>query len=168
MPMTPEEKRKRERERKRRQRMNAKGSTTLEALPQIGPASSRRRGTEGGTQGGTSGGTGDASAPPPPTGPTNLSAAEELVAELNIATAAARYRVALILQLARDLDEPSAIPQRSSLAAKYTENVDALLAIAKPKERDELDEMRRMFYQGETGGIDDDPEARGRPARKKA
>lgn len=168
MPMTPEEKRKRERERKRRQRMNAKGSATLEALPQIGPASSRRRGTEGGTQGGTSGGTGDASAPPPPTGPTNLSAAEELVAELNIATAAARYRVALILQLARDLDEPSAIPQRSSLAAKYTENVDALLAIAKPKERDELDEMRRMFYQGETGGIDDDPEARGRPARKKA
>ncbi|AQY02048.1 hypothetical protein [Microbacterium foliorum] len=168
MPMTPEEKRKRERERKRRQRMNAKGSATLEALPQIGPASGRRRGTEGGTQGGTSGGTGDASAPPPPTGPTNLSAAEELVAELNIATAAARYRVALILQLARDLDEPSAIPQRSSLAAKYTENVDALLAIAKPKERDELDEMRRMFYQGETGGIDDDPEARGRPARKKA
>lgn len=164
MPMTPEEKRKRDRERKRRQRSNAKGSATLEALPQIGPDSSRRRGTQGGTPGGT----GDASAPPPPAGPTNLSAAEELVAELNISTAAARYRVALILQLARDLDEPSAIPQRSSLAAKYTENVDALLAIAKPKERDELDEMRRMFYQGETGGIDDDPEARGRTSRKKA
>lgn len=164
MPMTPEEKRKRDRERKRRQRMNAKGAATLEALPQIGPASTRRRGTDGGTQGGTA----DASAPRPPDGPTNLSAAQDLVGELEITSAAARYRVALILQLARDLDEPSAIPQRSSLAAKYTENVDALLAIAKPKERDELDEMRRLFYQGETGGIDDDPEARSRPARKKA
>ncbi|WP_269320227.1 MULTISPECIES: hypothetical protein [unclassified Microbacterium] len=42
-----------------------------------------------------------------------------------------------------------------------------MLAATKPKERDELDEMRRKFYQGETGCIDDDPEARGRPSRRK-
>lgn len=157
MAMTPEERRKRDRERKRRQRAANPGKPKLEALPQIGPAGR----ADGGTDSGTSA---DASALP-----TNLSAARDLIAELNVTTAAARYRVALILQLARDLDEPTAIPQRASLSARYTENVDALLAIAKPKERDELDELRRSFYTGSVDGIDDDPEApQRRPVRKKA
>jgi hypothetical protein len=158
MAMTPEDRRRRDRERKRRQRAENQAKPKLEALPQIGPAS---RG-DGGTQGGTSSDVADV--------PTNLSAALDLIAELDVKTAAGRYRVALILQLARDLDEPSAIPQRASLSARYTENVDALLAIAKPRERDDLDELRRAFYTGSVDGIDDDPEAptQRRTVRKKA
>ena len=52
------------------------------------------------------------------------------------------------------------------LAGRYTENIDALIAPAKPRERDEL---RRAFYGGGTDDIDDDPEApKQRTVRKKA
>ncbi|MFL2002026.1 hypothetical protein [Microbacterium sp. A1-JK] len=78
-----------------------------------------------------------------------------------------KWRAALVLQLARDIDSPFAIPQRASLAARYAENIEALMAAAKPRERDPLFEMRRAFYQGDVRGIDDDPEAK-RPVRRKA
>ncbi len=153
MPMTPEEKRRRERERKARYRAQQRAKPRLEALPQIGRASGVPSGTEGGTQ---------------PDEITNLSAAREVIESIEVPKVQ-RFRVALILQLARDLDTPQAIPQRASLAARYTENIDALIAAAKPRERDELDELRRAFYSGGVSGIDDDPEASQRRAvRKKA
>lgn len=157
MPMTPEEKRKRDRERKARQRAANREKPKLEALPQIGPGPDAGRGTERGTQGGTSA---DAI-------PSNFDAAREVVAELEV-PARERWRVALVLRLAADLDAPLAIPQRSGLAAKYEASLEALIAAAKPRERDELDELRRRFYTGRTDAVDDDPEARKRPARKKA
>lgn len=157
MAMTPEERRKRDRERKARQRAAAQAKPKLEALPKIGPGSA----ADGGTHGGTTGGTSEFEV-------SNLDAAREVLAELTV-PASLRWRAALILQLARDLDSPLAIPQRSGLAARYTENIDALIAAAKPRERDELDELRRAFYGGGTDGIDDDPEApKQRTVRKKA
>ncbi len=154
MAMTPEEKRERDRLRKRRQRAALKEDRQLEALPRIGRAGTSSSGTESGTSA-------DGVV-------SNFDAAKALVGELDVKTAAGKYRVALILQLARDLDEPSAIPQRASLSARYTENVDALLAIAKPKEVDELDSLRRKFYTGGVDDIDDDPEAPKRSTRRKA
>lgn len=153
MPMTPEERRKRDRERKARQRAANREKPKLEALPQIGPEPGAGRGTERGTSA-------DAI-------PSNLEAAREVVAELEV-PARDRWRVALVLRLAADLDAPLAIPQRSGLAAKYEASLEALIAAAKPRERDELDELRRRFYTGRTDDVDNDPEARKRPARKKA
>lgn len=160
MAMTPEEKRQRERERKRRQRAAARERPKLAALPQIGPGAEG----DGGTQGGTRGGTG---APTDDFDISNADAARAVLRGLTIPESA-KWRAALVLQLARDLDAPMAIPQRAGLAARYTENLDALIAAARPRERDELDELRRAFYSGGTSGIDDDPEAPKRATRKKA
>lgn len=155
MALTPEEKRKRDRERQARYRAAKQEKPTLTALPQIGPSA--------GADGVTPGVTGDG---PPVTSTVNVDALNELLAELTIPTTQ-KPRVALLKTLARDLDTASALPQRASISAKYDEQVDKLIAATKPKERNELDEMRRKFYLGETGGIDDDPEARSRPARRK-
>lgn len=160
MAMTPEEKRQRERERKRRQRAAAREKPKLSALPQIGPAGKTDSGTQGGTRGGTD-------APADDFDISNTDAARAVLRGLTIPESA-KWRAALVLQLARDLDAPMAIPQRAGLAARYTENLDALIAAARPRERDELDELRRAFYSGGTSGIDDDPEAPKRTARKKA
>jgi hypothetical protein len=153
--LTPEEKRQRDRERQARYRAERRAKPKLAALPQIGPAS----GADDVTPGVTAGVTGV-------TPGTNVAALTEMLAELTITTAQ-KPRVALLLTLAHDLDAPGALPQRASISTKYDEQIDKLLAATKPKERDELDEMRMRFYQGETGGIDDDPEARGRPSRRK-
>lgn len=157
MAMSPEEKRKRERERKARQRAAKRDAAVLEALPQIGPRSRSQRGTEGGT-----------SERDELDELSNLAAAKDVVRGLTV-PASAKWRVALILQLAADLDAPLAIPQRAGLAARYAENLDALIAACKPRERDELDELRRKFYSGGVGAIDNDPEApQRRTVRKKA
>ena len=161
MAMSPEEKRERDRARKARQRAAKRDAAVLEALPQIGPGSRAKRGTSGGTQGGT-----------PDRDDlddlSNLGAAKDVIRGLDV-PASARWRLALILQLAQDLDAPLAIPQRAGLAARYEANLEALIADCKPRERDELDELRRSFYQGRTSGLDDDPEAPQRRAvRKKA
>lgn len=155
MALTPEEKRQRDRERQARYRAEKRAKPKLEALPQIGPASGDADVTPSVTDGATG-----------VTPGSNFVALSELLAELTIPTTQ-KPRVALLLTLAQDLDAPGALPQRASISTKYDEQIDKLLAATKPKERDELDEMRRKFYQGETGGIDDDPEARGRPARRK-
>lgn len=157
MAMTPEEKRKRERERKARQRAAKREAAVLEALPQIGPRTRAQHGTDGGTP-----------ARDELDDLSNLSAAKEVIRGLTVPTAS-RWRIALILSLAADLDAPLAIPQRAGLAARYAENLDALVAACKPRERDELDELRRKFYSGGVGAIDDDPEApQRRTVRKKA
>lgn len=159
--MTPEEKRKRDRERKRRQRQAASEKPRLEALPKIGPSFDADGGTQGGTEGGTSA---DAFADML----SNLAAARMVIADLEVPPSA-RWRIALVLRLAADLDQPGAIPQRAGLAARYTENLEALVSAAKPRERDELDDLRRRFYTGSVDGIDDDPEAPvKRAVRKKA
>lgn len=155
MAMTPEERRARERERKARQRASAKERAELEALPRIGPAGRDTSGTSGGTDGGT------ASARV-----SNEAAAIAFIESLTVPPSAAP-RVALLLTLARDLDS-TAIAQRSAIAQRYDETMDKLITAAKPKERDELDELRRAFYSGGVGAIDDDPEAPQRPVRKKA
>lgn len=161
MPLSDEERRKRERERKARQRAQKREAPKLEALPQIGPGS----GTQGGTQGGTSGGAGDRPEHPDL---SNAAAAREVIAALDV-PASARWRVALVLRLAVDLDEPGAIPQRAGLAARYSEQLEALVAAAKPRERDALDDLRFKFYTGSVDDIDDDPEAtQPRQARRKA
>ena len=161
MAMSPEEKRQRERERKARQRAEKREAAALEALPQIGPRSRAQRGTSGGTESGTAGHE-DLDRL------SNSAAAAEVIADLDVPKSA-RWRVALILQLASDLDAPMAIPQRAGLAARYEANLEALIAACKPRERDELDELRRSFYRGGVDGIDDDPEASQRRAvRKKA
>lgn len=157
MPLSDEERRKRERERKARQRAQKREAPKLEALPQIGPGS--------GTQGGTSDGTGDRPEHPDL---SNAAAAREVIAALDV-PASARWRVALVLRLAVDLDEPGAIPQRAGLAARYSEQLEALVAAAKPRERDALDDLRFKFYTGSVDDIDDDPEAtQPRQTRRKA
>ncbi|WP_156759998.1 hypothetical protein [Microbacterium karelineae] len=158
MAMTPEEKRKRDRERKARYRAVKREKAQLEALPQIGPDTTSKRGTDRGTSAGTNDDN---------VALTNEQAARAVIADLEIPATAA-WRAALVMQLARDLDVPGAIPQRAGLAQRYAENLEALIAAAKPREKDELDDMRRAFYTGRTSGIDDDPEARGRKTRKKA
>lgn len=148
MPLSVEEKRKRERERKARQRAAQRGKRALEALPQIGPGA---RG-EGGTSDGT------AVRPV-----SNALAAQEFLDSLTVPPTS-KPRAALLLTLARDLDS-DAIAQRSAIAQRYQETMDLLIAAAKPRERDELDELRRSFYTGSVDDIDDDPEA---SHRKKA
>ncbi len=165
MAMSPEEKRQRERERKARQRAEKREAAALEALPQIGPRSRAQRGTKGGTFGGTESGT---AGHEDLDRLSNSAAAAEVIADLDVPKWA-RWRVALILQLASDLDAPMAIPQRAGLAARYEANLEALIAACKPRERDELDELRRSFYRGGVDGIDDDPEApQRRTVRNKA
>jgi len=161
MPMSDEERRRKERERKARQRAANRAKPKLEALPAIGPTAD----SDGGTQGGTPGGTGDGT--PDDLTASNYAAAKALVGSLDVPSTA-QWRVPLVLRLARDLDAPSAIPQRSGLAAKYEASLEALIAAAKPREADPLDEMRRRFYSGRTDAVDDDPEARKRSARRKA
>jgi len=157
MPMSEDEKRAKNRERQARFRAAKREAATLEALPQIGPGTRSKRGASDEAQ--DRGGIDDLS---------NLSAARDAIDSLTVPPSA-KWRVALVLRLARDLDSPSAIPQRAGLAARYAENLEALVAAAKPRERDELDDLRRKFYRGGVGAIDDDPEApRRRPARKKA
>jgi hypothetical protein len=153
MVMSPEERRKRERERKARYRAEQREKSQLEALPRIGPGGRDGGGTAGGTSGSA--------------GMSNEAAASEFLKGLTV-PASAKPRAALLLTLARDLDS-GAVAQRSAIAQRYDETMEKLLAAAKPVERDELDELRRDFYRGGVGGIDDDPEAsQRRPARKKA
>jgi hypothetical protein len=161
MPLSDEERRKRERERKARQRAQKRAAPKLEALPQIGPGS----GTSGGTQGGTPEGTGAESEHPDL---TIVSAAREVIASLEV-PASARWRIPLVLRLALDLDSPGAVPQRASLADRYAVQLEALVAAAKPRERDALDDLRFKFYTGSVDDIDDDPEAtQPRQTRRKA
>lgn len=156
MALTPEEKRRRDRERQARYRAAKRDRGKLVALPSIGPA--------GGASGVTPHATGGDD-PAPST--RNADALRELLAELTVPTSQ-KPRVALLETLAIDLDERGALPQRASISARYEEQIEKLLAATKPRERDELDELRQRFYQGEIGGIDDDPEERKRPAKRKA
>lgn len=151
MAMTPEEKRAKNRERQARYRARQREQLKLEALPRIGPGARDGRVT------------GDAPERTVATS-SNEVAALAVIESLEV-PATAVWRTALVLQLARDLDVPGAIPQRAGLAQRYAENLEALIAAAKPVERDALDEMRRSFYRGEVAGIDDDPEAKGRRKR---
>lgn len=68
------------------------------------------------------------------------------------------HLVGAALALAEVLDDPSRAPQFASVAARLAETMAALVAIAKPKERDELDEMRRAFYTGNVLDIADSME----------
>lgn len=156
MPMSPEERRRRERERKARYRAEQREKSTLQALPRIGA---------GGRDGGGTG-DGDGSGTPRPEW-SNEKAALDLIEMLKVPDSQ-KPRVALLLTFARDLDSPGAIAQRSSIAARYDETLDKLIAAAKPRERNELDEMRRKFYSGGVDAIADDPEAKPRATRKKA
>lgn len=140
MPLTPDERRRRERERKARYRKAQAAKTDIEALPRIGPGGRDDDGTDG----------------PPPL--SNYAAAKDFLDALTV-PAHAKPRAALLLTLARDLDS-DAIAQRSALAQRYDEVMEKLVAAAKPKERDELDELRRSFYSGGVSDIIDDPEAR--------
>ena len=142
MVMSVDEKRRKERERKARQRAANREKEPVEALPRIGPS--------GRSEGGTSGGTVSV--------PSNEAAALAFVESLSVPDSA-KPRVALFLTLARDLDS-DAIAQRSALAQRYEEAMDRLVAACKPRERDELDELRRSFYSGGVDGLDDDPEVR--------
>lgn len=152
MAMTPEEKRAKNRERQARYRARQREQLKLEALPRIGPGARDGRVT------------GDAPGMRTVATSSNEAAASAVIESLEV-PATAVWRTALVLQLARDLDVPGAIPQRAGLAQRYAENLEALIAAAKPVERDALDEMRRSFYRGEVAGIDDDPEAKGRRKR---
>ncbi|WP_424448855.1 hypothetical protein [Microbacterium arborescens] len=157
MAMTPEERRQKERERKARQRAEKRKAAELEALPRIGPGGRDTPGTENGTDGGTD------------EHPliSNELAARAFVEALQVPPSA-MPRVALLYTLARDLDS-GAVAQRSAIAQRYDETMEKLIAAAKPRERDELDEMRLKFYTGGVDGIDDDPEApQRRSVRKKA
>ena len=151
MPMSEDEKRAKNRERQARFRAAKREAASLSALPQIGLGSRQRGGT---------------SADDSADDLSNVAAAREMIGDLTI-PASAKWRVALVLRLAADLDSPLAIPQRAGLAARYAENLEALVAAAKPRERDELDELRRAFYRGGVGAIDDDPEGK-RTTRKNA
>ncbi|TDL43842.1 hypothetical protein [Microbacterium oleivorans] len=160
MAMSDEERRAKERERKARQRAEKKRQAELSALPRIGPTGRDKPGTQDGTPDGTDGGT---SAPLL----SNEAAAVAFVQALDV-PASAQPRVALLYTLARDLDS-GAVAQRSAIAQRYDEVMDKLIAAAKPREHDELDDMRRRFYTGSVDDIDDDPEApQRRPVRKKA
>lgn len=153
MAMTPEERRAKERERKARQRAEKRKAAELEALPRIGPGGRDTAGTENGTD----------------EHPliSNELAARAFVEALQVPPSA-MPRVALLYTLARDLDS-GAVAQRSAIAQRYDETMEKLIAAAKPRERDELDEMRLKFYTGGVDDIDDDPEAaQRRPVRKKA
>lgn len=153
MALTPEERRARERERKARYRAEKREREQLSALPRIGPGGRDSGGTGGGTD--------------RPPEMSNEAAAKEFLEGLKV-PASSKPRAALLMTLARDLDS-GAIAQRSALAQRYDETMDRLIAAAKPRERDELDEMRRAFYRGGVDAIDDDPEApKRRPVRKKA
>jgi len=144
MVMSVEEKRRKERERKARQRAALREKERLEALPRIGPSGRSDSGTDDGTA-------------PAVSVPSNEAAALALIESLTIPDSA-KPRVALLVTLARDLDA-DAIAQRSAIAQRYEEAIERLVAACKPRERDELDELRRSFYSGSVDGIDDDPEA---------
>jgi hypothetical protein len=157
MAMSDEERRRRARERKAAYRQAQREKAQLEALPRIGPTGRDGGGTGGGTSGGTS----------EPPAMSNEAAAVAFLDGLTVPASSAP-RAALLITLARDLDS-GAVAQRSAIAQRYDETIEKLIAAAKPVERDELDEMRREFYRGGVGGIDDDPEAsQRRPVRKKA
>lgn len=159
MAMTPEERRRRERERKRAQRAKAREKPHLEALPQIGAKSSPKGGTGRGTDGGTDDGTRD-------TAPgTSVYLSTKAAVDAMDVPASAMPFVAVLLQLAVDLDSPGALPQRASLTQRYSELLDRIVAAAKPKEHDELDEMRRRFY---TGGANANADRSASRSRKKA
>ena len=152
MALSVEEKRARERERKARYRARQRDAAQLESLPRIGPGGRDGGGTGGGTEGQRL---------------SNVAAARVFLDGLTI-PASSQPRAALLLTLAADLDS-GAVAQRSSIAQRYDETIEKLVAAAKPVERDELDELRREFYTGGVGGIDDDPEAsQRRGGRKKA
>lgn len=149
MPMSDEERRAKNRERQARFRAAQREKSKLEALPRIGP---------GGRDGG--------GAPHEPSMANEIAAKEFL--DMLAVPASEKPRAALLLTLARDLDS-GAVAQRSAIAQRYDEVMEKLVAAARPRERDELDELRRSFYTGSVDGIDDDPEATGRRAvRKKA
>lgn len=157
MAMTPEERRRKNRERQARFRAAQKEKQKLEALPRIGPTGRDESVTD---------------EKPKSTSKwariSNEEAALEFLESLTVPPTARPLAVKL-LTISRDLDSAFATPQRSALSQRHDEVLEALIAAAKPKERDELDELRRAFYEGGVDGIDDDPEAsQRRPVRKKA
>lgn len=160
MALSDDERRKRERERKRRYRAQQKAKPNLVALPQLPPDPPSQGGTEDGTAGGTDGRAEYA-------GLTNLAAALDALAELEIPTMA-KPLAALVVRLARDLDAALNVPQRASLTSRYLEAFDKLNAVARTKEPDELDAMRRAFYTGGRFDADDaeDEAPQGRGAQQ--
>lgn len=148
MAMSPEERRRKNRERQARFRAAQREKDASGDLPRIGPGGRDAGVTDGALQ-----------------VPSNLAAAHEFIGMLEVPPSAMPH-AALLLTLARDLDS-DAVAQRSSLTQRYQETMSVLIAAAKPRERDELDELRRDFYLGGVGGIDDDPEASERRANRK-
>ena len=154
MAMTPEERRAKNRERQARFRAAQREKEKLEALPRIGPS-------------GRDGGVTDSASVSPWAKISNEQAALDFLDELTV-PATVRPLAVKLVKVARDLDS-DAIAQRSALSQRHDELIDAIVAACKPRERDELDDMRRKFYSGSVDAIDDDPEASGRRAvRKKA
>ncbi|WP_025158900.1 hypothetical protein [Leifsonia aquatica] len=153
MALSDEDRRKRDRERKRRQRAESKNAPKLVALPKPPSDSADTDGLESGTSADT-----DLSKL------TNYAAAVEVIGGLDVPVGS-RALVALVLTLARDLDGFMNVPQRSSIATRYLEAMDRLRSEAAPVERDELNELRRSFYEG---AVPDDADSDSKPKRRNA
>lgn len=158
MAMSDEERRKRERERKARQRAKKRAEEQENQIPAIGLAAAGASGTDGGT-------------PDLPEWAA-VSMVEEAVEVLEALTIPqlARPLVPMLLRLARDIDNPLNVPQRSGLTDRYLQVLDRILAAAKPVVRDPLDDMRRAYYRGEVpdGSIDPDEDDELEERKRKA
>lgn len=144
MAMTPEEKRAKNRERQARFRAAQREKVKPATLPRIGPtgrdddATTDRLRSKWYSK--------------------SIEAATADLLELLTIPPAVENLAFRLMKYARDLDS-DAISQRATIDRRYEELVEKLVAACKPRERDELDELRRSFYQGRTSGVDDDPEA---------